>query len=176
MDMPEGLSENGKEIFSRMNSEGGQRMAAEMDRAITAARKTIAKKNRTKAADLKRAAILEALAAAGSITEAAEMAGVSRKTVYSYMNADTEFIAAYRDMKRGQVRDIAETMNKGAEKAAAFIAGLLDDQTAPPSVRLAAAVKMLEIGVKYRDAETAIDGATLQSLEGIHIIAETSPL
>jgi molybdate transport repressor ModE-like protein len=49
---------------------------------------------------LKRAAILEALAAAGSITEAAELAGVSRKTIYAYMNADTDFIAAYRDMKR----------------------------------------------------------------------------
>jgi predicted transcriptional regulator len=32
---------------------------------------------------------------------AADLAGVSRKTIYSYMNADTEFIATYRDMKRG---------------------------------------------------------------------------
>jgi hypothetical protein len=44
-------------------------------------------------------------------------------------------------MKRGQVRDIAETINRGAEKAASFIAGLLDDQEAPPSVKLSAAKK-----------------------------------
>lgn len=118
---------------------------------------------------------LEALAAAGTITEATELAGVSRKTIYSYMNADTEFIAAYRDMKRGQVRDIAEPINQGAEKAAAFIAGLLDDKEAPVSVKLSAAVKLLEIGAQYRETETAIDSVTLQSLEGFHVMPETSP-
>jgi hypothetical protein len=37
-------------------------------------------------------------------------------------------------------------------------------------------VKLLEIGARYREAETAIDGATLESLEGIHILPETSSL
>jgi DNA-binding phage protein len=172
MEMPKGLSEKGKQTFLQMTSEGGQRLAAEVDKAFTAAKK----RQNAKAKDLKRTAILEALAAAASITEAAELAGVSRKTIYSYMNGDPEFITAYRDMKRGQVRDIAETINRGAEKAAAFIAGLLDDKEAPASVKLTAAVKLLEIGARYREAETAIDGATLESLEGIHILPETSPL
>lgn len=147
-------------------------MAAKFDKVFVAADE----RKRAKAADLRRAAILEALAAAGTITEAAELAGVSRKTIYSYMNEDKEFIAAYRDMKRGQIRDMANTINQKAEKAAAFIAGLLDDKEAPAAVKLSAAVKLLEIGAKYREAETAIDSATLHSLEDIQVFPVTSPL
>ena len=163
MTMPEGLSEGGKRLFT------------ELEKAGKRARAAIKKERGAKAADLTRARILEALAAAGTITEAAEMAGVSRKTVYAYMNADAEFITAYRDMKRGQVRDIAETVTKGAGKAATYIAKLLDDKEAPASVKLSAAVKLLEIGAKYRETETAIDGATLKSLEPF-AMRETSPL
>jgi len=154
-----GMTENGKQIMAQLEK----------------GKKDAEKRHRAKAKDLTRAKILEALAAAGNITEAAELAGVSRKTIYSYMNTDSDFITAYRDMKRGQIRDMAETINRGAERAASYIAGLLDDTEAPHNVKLSAAVKLLEIGARYRDTETAIDGATLKELQPFTFF-DTSPV
>jgi molybdenum-dependent DNA-binding transcriptional regulator ModE len=164
MEMPEGLTEGGKRLFK------------ELKKTMETAEKKTEKERKAKAADLTRGKILKALAAAGTITETAKLAGVSRKTIYSYMNTDAEFIAAYRDMKRGQVRDMADTMNQKAEKAAAFIAGILDDKEAPVSVKVNAAIKLLEFGVKFREMETAIDGAALGSMESIDVMQGTSPL
>ena len=48
--------------------------------------------------DQKKQAALEALMQSSTLTEAAEKAGISRKTLYSYIRHDFEFSHAYKDM------------------------------------------------------------------------------
>lgn len=110
--------------------------------------------------EIRRNNVLEALTAAKDIEEASQTAGVSRKTIYSYMANDTEFITAYRNIKREQLRDITDRMTLGATKATDYILSLLDDEEAPPAVRLQASVKLLDLFAKFRVLEGAINAAT----------------
>ncbi len=56
---------------------------------------------------IKKDKILHALINSKDITEAAKTAIVSRKTIYSYLK-DEDFIIAYRNLKRTQIREISE--------------------------------------------------------------------
>jgi hypothetical protein len=91
----------------------------------------MAKKKET---DIKRDAALQALFNSGTLGEAAEVAGISRRTLYNYIHnqKDPSFVIAYRDMKREQLRESADKIQAAADKATDYITGLLDDQEAAP--------------------------------------------
>jgi hypothetical protein len=114
------------------------------------------------AEEVKRNAALDALIQADSITAAAEAAGISRKTLYNYLNNDKDFVYAYRDMKREQLRETAGRVQAAADKATGFITALLDDKEAPYPVRLNAAFKILDLARTYRDIEAQINQNTIE--------------
>ncbi|GHV22459.1 hypothetical protein FACS189494_09320 [Spirochaetia bacterium] len=116
--------------------------------------------------EVKRNEALAALVATNSITEAAGLAGITRKTLYNYLHNDTAFVIAYRNIKREQLRDTADKMREAADKAANYITGLLDDADAPAQVKLAAATKILELAGTYRDIEAQINENTLKDNSG----------
>ena len=97
--------------------------------------------------------VLQALLTASNINAAADAAGVSRKTVYTYLNTDGAFLLAYRDAKREQLRAICDRMSEGATKATDYIIKLIGDEDAPPAVRLQASVKLLELYTRFREIE-----------------------
>jgi hypothetical protein len=115
--------------------------------------------------EIKRNVALAALIESSSITEAAETAGITRKTLYSYLNNDTSFVTAYRNMKREQLRVTANKVQSAADKALDFAAGLLDDDEAPPQVKLAAAGKIFELAGTYRDIEAQINENALHDID-----------
>ncbi|MCL2608825.1 MAG: helix-turn-helix domain-containing protein [Treponema sp.] len=117
--------------------------------------------------DASRDAALAALMTAGTFTEAAEIAGVSRKTLYNYIHGDMSFVTAYRDLRRAQMREAAEKVRGLEDKATDFMSGLIDDDRAPPQVRLAAAVKLLELADRYRSIEAQINHNTIDDKGGL---------
>ena len=117
--------------------------------------------------DIKRQAALTALLQADTFTGAAEAAGISRKTLYNYLHGDQQFIYAYRDMKRAQLRETADRVQAAADKATGFITGLLDDADAPHNVKLAAAVKLLDLAATYRAIEAQINANAIADTGGL---------
>lgn len=126
----------------------------------------MARKKELAADEVKRNAALDALIQADTITAAAEMAGVSRKTIYNYLNNDEEFVIAYRNVKRAQLRETAGKVQAAADRATEFITGLLDDKEAPYPVRLNAALKLLDLAGAYRDIEAQIIENTIKDTGG----------
>ena len=117
---------------------------------------------------------LAALLQAATFTEAAEAVGISRKTLYNYLHCDPAFVKAYRDMKRAQLRETAEKVQAAETKATDFITGLLDDPAAPPQVKLAAAVKLLDLAANYRSIEAQINENTIEDESGWTALSKPS--
>ena len=89
--------------------------------------------------DQKKAAALEALVSSKSLTEAAEKAGISRKTLYSYCRNDVQFACAYRQIIEETATAAAESVEVRAAKAVASIEEIMNDQEQSPMIRLKAA-------------------------------------
>lgn len=87
--------------------------------------------------DLQKDKILNALTVSKDISEASKVAGVTRKTIYSYLK-DKDFVIAYRNLKRTELRELSEKISCGAVLASNFLIGILDDVNATPSVKLQA--------------------------------------
>lgn len=105
--------------------------------------------------------ILQALTTSKDINEASKMAGVSRKIIYSYMN-DCEFVIAYRNIERQQMRDICNNMTQGAIKACDFLLKILDNENATLPLKLNASVKFLDLFCKFRELEGNINACVFE--------------
>ena len=114
--------------------------------------------------DLQKDKILKALMMSKDISEASKVAGVTRKTIYSYLK-DEDFIIAYRNLKRTQLREISEKISCGVESAANFLIRVLDDANATPNVKLQASTKLLDFYFKFINIETNINSAILEEAE-----------
>ncbi len=80
--------------------------------------------------ELQKDKILEALTVSKDISEASKIAGVTRKTIYSYLK-DEDLIIAYRDIKHTQLQEISEKISNGTKTAAKFLIEILDDASSP---------------------------------------------
>ncbi len=116
--------------------------------------------------NLQKDKILQALTTSKDISEASKIAGVTRKTIYSYLK-DDDFIIAYRDIKRVQLRDITEKIAIGANKATDFIFKILEDEAAPNSIKLQAGIKVLEMYMKFVEIDTNLNEASFKDNESI---------
>jgi len=133
-----------------------------------------------KAEEIRKENALQALIVANNVSEAAETAGISRKTLYTYLNTDSDFLLAYRDAKREQLRAVSERMSEGATQATEYILSLISNEDAPPAIRLQASVKLLELYGKFRGYEGQINAAVLSAtgngLSFMGLSEPTSPL
>ena len=118
--------------------------------------------NPSAAEQMKKDNVLQALLTTQNVNEAAKAAGVSRKTIYTYMNTDSELLLAYRDAKREQLRILSERMSDGATKATEYILSLIDNEEAPATARLKASVSMLELYIGFRNLEGSINESVLR--------------
>jgi hypothetical protein len=123
--------------------------------------------------EVKRNNVLQALVTAKDINEAAQIAEVSRKTIYTYMTSDDIFVVAYRNLKREQLRELSDKMTVGATKAADYLLSMLDDEETPPNVKLQACVKILELYAKFRELEGGINRAVFSEKQGIFDLEPT---
>lgn len=92
---------------------------------------------------------VESLLTSGSVTQAAEAAGVTRNTLYRWMK-DTDFIEAMRDAEAEAVAGLSRSLaGLGESAAAAFREALEPDQKI--TVRLRAAEAVTDRLLKLRE-------------------------
>lgn len=93
-----------------------------------------------------KARALEALLDSKTLTEAAEKAGISRKTLYGYMRDDEDFAMAYKAKQERQTLERLEEFEGQRRRALETISAIMDDTEQPGAVRLKAAAAILEAG------------------------------
>lgn len=91
-----------------------------------------------------RARALDALLDSRTFTEAAEKAGITRKTLYSYLRDDVEFARAYKAAQERLTLEHMEAIEADRQRAKAAIFAIMDDTKQPGAVRLKAAQSILE--------------------------------
>ena len=87
--------------------------------------------------------VIQALAAGSNVTAAAALAGVSRPTIYSWINSDTEFQKALAYAQQEWALTIRDRMQALSAKALDTLEEIIANPKASPSVRLKAALAIL---------------------------------
>lgn len=105
----------------------------------------------------KMAAALAVLSDSKTLTEAADKAGISRKTLYNYIREERSFARVYRNMMEEAATAAAESMAAKAEAASSVIEGIMMDEQQPAMVRLKAAQMVLE---EYGERLEKVQGLT----------------
>lgn len=100
------------------------------------------------AKDINNEKIIAALIQHGTVTEAAQAAGVSPRTVYDRMR-DKEFIADYMRAKSDIIRGAVFSINSKLSDAINCIADLMQDKDVAPAVRLQSAQTILNYAGKF---------------------------
>ena len=88
-----------------------------------------------------RAALLEC----NTLTEAADKAGISRKTLYNYMKTDPTFAAEYKEAQERLALEEMGTIAKDRAEARAVIVEIMNNSELSPVVRLKAAASLYGI-------------------------------
>lgn len=83
-----------------------------------------------------------------TLTEAAEKAGISRKTLYNYIRNDPDFGAAYRSARDQVALEQMEALNSGTARATKLLMDIMDDTEQPASIRMKAAQTVLSTAAK----------------------------
>ena len=91
--------------------------------------------------------VLSALLTEPSRAAAAKVAQVDEKTVRRYLQ-EPEFAAAYSEGRRQLVQDALGVVSQGAVTAAAVLRVIMSDAKIPASVRVRAAVAVLDLAVQ----------------------------
>ena len=89
---------------------------------------------------------LDALLDSNTFTEAAEKAGISRKTLYNYMRTDTDFAQAYREARERLTLERLDAIENERQRAKDTILAIMDDAAQSSAVRLRAAQTILDAG------------------------------
>lgn len=119
------------------------------------------KKNQTAVSDEE---IIAALLQSGSIAQAAELTGISARSIYDRMGT-RDFKAAYSAAKSDIVRAAVLTMNRSLAAAVEVITGIMNDDSNNAGTRLQAAKMIIENAAKFSDRMAAEDKATAEWAE-----------
>ena len=112
---------------------------------------------------IKKQNVIDALLDSNTFTEAAEKAGISRKTLYNYLRTDTEVGKAYREARDRLTLERLDTIEAEQAKAKAVILDIMNDKEQNSSVRLKAAQLILEAGKAVLQEADNITGRNCQS-------------
>lgn len=111
--------------------------------------------------DQKRQAALAALMDSSTLTEAAEKAGIDRRTLYNYLHHDIEFARAYDEIRNRQAVAFMDDLNERRQRAHAVIMDLLEDTEQPAAIRLKAAQTILTAAAEQ---DKTVAGITAQNI------------
>ena len=93
----------------------------------------------------KQTAALIALSESTSLTEAAAKAGISPRTLYSYIHDDIEFSQEYKSIQEQAIIAVTENMAGCVDSAISAIKDIVESDKTPAAVRLKAAIAILSI-------------------------------
>lgn len=94
--------------------------------------------------DLKKQAALAALAESSTLTEAAEKAGISRRTLYGYIREDIDFSVAYKSLQEQATLRAYDAAAERRAHASEVVESIMDDEMQPGAVRLKAALSIID--------------------------------
>lgn len=106
----------------------------------------------------KKTQALAALMDSGTLTEAAEKAGISRRTLYTYIREDHDFAKAYRGLQEAAATAAAEAAESRYKEASSVVKSIMDDESQPAAIRLKAAQIILEACDKASQKSNEIVG------------------
>lgn len=109
----------------------------------------------------KKAAALAALLECDTLSAAAERAGVSRKSLYTWIREDHEFSKAYRGMTEQAAIMALERLEDQEARAAEVVASILQDEGQAAAVRLKAAHEIMSAAARQRETVAAISAANV---------------
>lgn len=98
--------------------------------------------------------IIAALLSCGTVKGAAEMCGISPRTIFSRM-AESEFQALFLDARNDVLRKATLEINAKLAEAVNTVASILSDTSVPAAVRLQAAKIIIDGAAKLSDRLTA---------------------
>jgi AcrR family transcriptional regulator len=90
------------------------------------------------------AQVIAALAQGRTITDAARDAGIHRTTIHHWFRTEPVFKSSFEEAQREYVETLHDGMRDLAARAVETLRSLLDDPKTPPSVRLRAALAVLQ--------------------------------
>lgn len=83
-----------------------------------------------------------------TLKEAAECAGISERTLYSWLHEDTAFKQAYKDLRQRQLQLISDNISDKITEALAVLSEVMSDVGAKPAARVAAARIVIDSFIK----------------------------
>ena len=95
---------------------------------------------------------IAALINSGSISEAAEQAGVGERTLFSWLT-EPEFKEQYRQARREVVSQAMANLQQVCSLAVSTLADIMKDSEASPSSRVTAAKAALELAIRSVETE-----------------------
>jgi len=116
--------------------------------------------------DLKKQAALAALAESSTLTEAADKAGISRRTLYGYIREDIDFSVAYKSLQEQATLRAYDAAAARRDHASEVVEAIMDDVEQPGAVRLKAALSIIDKADKLE--------AEVYSLASTHVRANHS--
>lgn len=114
-----------------------------------------------------KAKALAALLDSNTLEEAAQKAGINRKTLYSYMHDDADFAECYKAAQERLTLERVDSIEADRKRATAAILALMDDPKQPGAVRLKAAQTILESADLYQQRAAAITKSNIQATAGV---------
>jgi len=116
------------------------------------------------AKDQMKARALAALLDSNTLTEAADKAEISRKTLYNYMRDDSDFANAYQAAQEQLAIEQMDALASDRERAKTTILNLMEDKEQPAAIRLKAAQSVFDIVNAQQTRATAITNGNVNSL------------
>ena len=116
--------------------------------------------------DIKKDKALTALLDSSSISEAAAKAGISRRTMYSYLHEDLDFARAYKALQEEAATLHLERLEQNRERAAEVILELMEDKEQPGAVRLNAAKSIIAVATHQAETVEAIANRNINRNKG----------
>ena len=110
----------------------------------------------------KRERAVSALITSSSIAEAAQVAGIGQRTLYSWLN-EKDFQELYRAARREVVGQALAQLQRVSSLAVNTLSEIMSDTKAPATSRVSASKAVLELAVKAVELEDIM--ARLERLE-----------
>ena len=105
---------------------------------------------KTKPLTAKQERAIQCLLSSGTLTEAAETAGVGKTTLFRWLN-EPVFAAAYREERNRRFESACTILQAASADAAKTLQQIVNDPEVPVSVRVSSAKTILELSLRAKE-------------------------
>ena len=99
----------------------------------------------------KQAQVLALIVEGATVAQAAEAAGISRHTIYRWIEKDTAFAASLERAGQTGIELAAATMRTATQQATGVMIDIMNDTSLPAAIRLRAASEISATGFRWTE-------------------------